>query len=169
MGQPTRRPKLAATFQSVLELTACGFHGAGTNRGVAGGHVGIVEVVAVVLEVMDFPIDDWIGRIPGQQFLERVDHAMLRSVAQIIEKELDPSGGQFGAIGVKMAGEAPEVFAAVIEVQGFGRFEEAIFDQVPYPDGTINDDEHFFGASQPQEHCLGLDPGIGIVYHCLGF
>ena len=30
------------------------------------GHVGIVEVVAVVLEGMNFPSDDGIGGIPGQ-------------------------------------------------------------------------------------------------------
>jgi len=49
-----------------LELVADGFHRAGTNRGVAGGQVGIVEVVAVVLKVVDFPIEDRIGGIPGQ-------------------------------------------------------------------------------------------------------
>ena len=65
---------------------------------------------------MDFPSDDGIGGIPGQEFLERVDQAMLRSVAKFMENGIDPSGDQFGAIGVKMAGEAPEVFAAVIEV-----------------------------------------------------
>ena len=64
--QPVRRPKLAATFQSVLELAASGFHRTGTNRGVAGGHVGILEVVAVVLKVGDFSIDDRIGEILGQ-------------------------------------------------------------------------------------------------------
>ena len=59
-------------------------------------------------EVVDFPIDDRIGGIPGQQLLKRVDHAMLRGVAELVEKGLDPSRGQFGAIWVKVVGEAPE-------------------------------------------------------------
>jgi hypothetical protein len=83
-----------------------------------------------------------------------------------MEKGLDPSGSQFGAIGVKMTGVAPEVFAAVIEVQSFACFGEPIFDQVPYTDGITDDDEHLFDTSQPQEHCLSLDPKIEIVYHC---
>ena len=82
---------------------------------------------------------------------------MLRSVAQIMEKGIDPSGGQFGAIGVKMAGEAPEVFAAMIEVQRFGRLGEAIFDQVPYPDGAINDDEHFLFHLRERGAKVNLD------------
>ena len=102
IGQPARRPKLAATFQAVLELAAGGFHRTRTNRGVAGGQVGILEVVAVVLEVVDFPIDDWIGGIPGQQLLECVDHSMLGVVAELMKKGIDPSGSLFGAIGVKM-------------------------------------------------------------------
>ena len=66
MRQPARRPKLATTFQAVLELAAGGFHGSGTNWGVAGGQVGVGEVVTVVLEVVDFPIDERIGGIGGQ-------------------------------------------------------------------------------------------------------
>ncbi len=57
---------------------------------------------------------------------------MLSGVAELMENGLDPSCGQFGAIGGKMVGEAPEVLAAVIEVQGFGRLAEAVLDQVPY-------------------------------------
>jgi len=42
----------------------------------------------MVFEVVDFPIDDRIGGIPGQQFLKRDDHAMLRGVAELVEKGL---------------------------------------------------------------------------------
>jgi len=77
---------------------------------------------------------------------------MFRGAAQLIEKRLDPGCGQLGAIGVKMAGEAPEVLAAVIEVQGFGSFGEAIFDQVLYPECPVSRTENFFGASQSQAH-----------------
>jgi len=62
VGQPAIRPKLAATFQSVLELAAGGFHGAETNRGIEGGHLVIVEEVAVVLEVMDPPLGEGVAR-----------------------------------------------------------------------------------------------------------
>jgi len=112
----------------------------------------------MVFEVVDFPIDDRIGGISGQQLLKRVDHAMLRGVAELVEKGLDPSRGQFGAIWVKVAGETPEVLAAVIEVQGFGRLGEAVLDQVPNPEGSIGHDENFFGSSQAHAHRLGLDP-----------
>ncbi len=88
----------------------------------------------------------------GQQLLKGVDQAMFRGAAQLIEKRLDPGCGQLGAIGVKMAGEAPEVLAAVIEVQGFGSFGEAIFDQVLYPECPVSRTENFFGASQSQAH-----------------
>ena len=113
----------------------------------------------MVFEGVDFPIDDRIGGIPGQQLLKRDDHAMLRGVAELVEKGLDPSRGQFGAIWVKVAGEAPEVLAAVIEVQGFGRLGEAVLDQVPNPEGSIGHDENFFDPSQAHVHRLGLDPG----------
>jgi len=66
MGQAARRPKLATTFQAVLKLGAGGFHRAGSNRCFASGQVGIVEVVAVVLEVVDLAADERIGWIPGQ-------------------------------------------------------------------------------------------------------
>lgn len=53
---------------------------------------------------------------------------MFGGVAELMEKGLDPSCSQLRAIGVKMVGEAPEVLAAVIEVEGFGRLAEAVFD-----------------------------------------
>jgi len=53
MAQAERRPKLAAG----------GFHRTGTNRRVAGGQIGIVEMVSVVWEVIDFALDDWISPV----------------------------------------------------------------------------------------------------------
>lgn len=97
----------------------------------------------MVLEVVDFSIDDRIVGIRGQELFERMDHAMLGRVAELIEQGLGPSCGPFGAIGVKMAGAAPVVLAAVIEVQGFGRVADAVLDQTPYPDGAVGHDENF--------------------------
>ena len=73
IAQAAGRPKLTSTFQAVLELTTDGFHRAGSNRGVAGGQVGIVEVVAVILEIVileivDLAADERIGGIVGQDF-----------------------------------------------------------------------------------------------------
>ncbi len=119
------------------------FSSIATIRGVARGHVGIVEVVAVVLAVVDCPLDDRIVGIRGQELFERMDHAMLGSGAELVEQGLGPSCGPFGAIGVKMAGAAPVVLAAVIEVQGFARVADAVLDQTPYPDGAVGHDENF--------------------------
>jgi hypothetical protein len=91
-----------------------------------------------------------------------MNHSMLGFVAELMKKGIDPSGSLFGAIGVRMMGEAPEVLTAVIEVQGFGRLGEAVLDQVPNPEGPIGHDENFFGPGQPQLHRLGLDLGTEI-------
>ena len=87
---------------------------------------------------------------------------MVGCVAQLVEQGLDPSGGRLIALGVKVMGEAPEVLAAVIEVQGFGRLGEAVLNQVPYPDGAIGYDENFFGSDQARPHGLSLDHGSEI-------
>lgn len=81
---------------------------------------------------------------------------MLGSVSQFMEKRGDPSGGEIRTAGVKMMGEAPEVLTAVIEIQSFGRLGEAIFDQVPYPEGAAGHGENFFCPRHAQIHRLGL-------------
>ena len=82
---------------------------------------------------------------------------MLGGVAKLMEQRLDPSCGLLGTLGVNMVGEAPEVFAGVIEVQSFGRLAEALIEQVPYPDGSIDHGENFFGPNQTLIHGLLLD------------
>ncbi len=84
---------------------------------------------------------------------------MAGGVAELMEQGLDPGSRLLGAPGVKMVGEAPEVLAAMIEVQGLGRPGEAVLDQIPYPDGSIGEDEDFPGPSQAAPHRLRLDHG----------
>jgi hypothetical protein len=77
-------------------------------------------------------------------------------MAELVEDGLDPSGGQFGVLGMQMMGEAPEVLAAVVEVEGFGRPGEAILDQVPYPESSIGYDKNLPWPVPAQCAWLGL-------------
>ena len=96
-------------------------------------------------------------------------------VADLLEQGLDPLAALASACSVEFLRHSPQVGVGVVEVQALDGLAEAVFDQIPNPDGPVGDDQHPLGLGQTTEPGLvvellhqGFDPAPGRYVAALG-
>ncbi len=62
-------------------------------------------------------------------------------------------------MAVEVVGDGPEVFIAMVEVQALAGVGEAVFGEVPDPEGAVGDNEHVVGMAQAALEGLAVELG----------
>jgi hypothetical protein len=130
-GEAPFHPELSSALEAVLELGALGFHRAAADGQTKFGRAGIVEVVAVVFEVVGRAPDGVAGGLAGP--------------GRVGQPVRAPPVGDGGVPREQFGGEGMQELAGVIEVQmANGADLEAVGEDIPEPDAAVHDD-----AGQP--------------------
>src|ERR1022692_3094574 len=154
-------PEPATTPEPVLELRSERLNCPTANGWTRLGHRLIVQMVAVVLKIVYFPLHNLLGfsRARGRLFkqLFQTPHdSRFLSMTQIMEKCFDPLFGLVGAFPVQRVTHCPEVLARMMKVQSLDRAGKAVLRQIPEPDRPIHYQIDVTGATQSSAAGFGL-------------
>src|SRR5271169_4897072 len=124
MGNAWSLPEPTATAEPVLELRSEGLNGTTANGRTRLSHRLIVQMVAMVLKVVYFPLHELLGLggVLGwvfQQLFQAPDDSRFLSMPQIMEKLFDPLFGLVGAFPMQRVTHHPEVLARMMKIQRF--------------------------------------------------
>jgi hypothetical protein len=161
MGNAWPLPEPTATAEPVLELRSEGLNGPTANGGTRLSHRLIVQMVAMVLKVVYFPLHELLGFSGAlgwvfQQLFQAPDDSRFLSMPQIMEKLFDPLFGLVGAFPVQRVTHRPEVLARMMKIQRFDRTGKAVLGEIPEPDGPIHYQIDVTRSTQSPAACLGL-------------
>ena len=148
-------PELPGAFEAGLVLPRRGFNYSGADRFSPGFCLLVIHPLMMSGEAADFFIQSFLlgcrqGLGTQAQLLQVMQHIQSAIVTPVQETEqrLEPRSGLLGALSVKRASQLMQMFLHMEEIDSLLGVLEAVLSQIPYPDGSVSDDEDLLGMEQ---------------------